>query len=117
MLPARDARRLVTMSFASEYLCSSFQRWPAHRAKFFVVARSIVTPAITLCVLLPALAQERKDSQEHKDSRPTFGTTVFMPTGLMGQVYKISEFSTDLPRFKHGKPIATLYTDSLNITP
>lgn len=51
-----------------------------------------------------------------QDKIPTFGISVYL-SGLTGQIYEIKENSKKLPDFKKLKPIGTVYTYSLAITP
>lgn len=46
---------------------------------------------------------------------PTFGTTVVIPSGLRGQIYKIRSRTRRLPNFEKLKPIGTIYTNALNV--
>mgnify|MGYP003342605393 FL=1 len=63
---------------------------------------------LTFAVL--GLAQE-------PDDVPVFGVSVVLPAGLAGQIYNIKAESKKLPDFKKLKPVGTIYTYSLNITP
>lgn len=55
---------------------------------------------------------------QQSDAPVKFGVTVVIPSGLKGQVYKMKEDSDRLPNFaKLKKPIATIYTSTLNIPP
>lgn len=47
----------------------------------------------------------------------TFGTTVVIPAGLHGRVYRIRRDTTRLPDFHKLKPVGSIYTASLNIPP
>ena len=51
------------------------------------------------------------------DDIPVFGVSVVLPAGLAGQIYNIKPESKKLPDFKKLKPVGTIYTYSLNITP
>ena len=48
---------------------------------------------------------------------PRFGTTVVIPSGLRGEVYRIRRNTTRLPDFSKLKSIGVIYTASLNIPP
>lgn len=48
---------------------------------------------------------------------PTFGTTVVLPGGLRGSVYKVRHYTSRLPDFQKLKPVGTIYTTSLNVPP
>ena len=61
-----------------------------------------------MCFLSKALAQE--------PPRPTFGTTVVIPSGLKGLVYSLPHYTNRLPDFESmKKPAGALYTSELNI--
>ena len=47
----------------------------------------------------------------------TFGTTVVIPSGLRGEIYRIRSRTKAVPNFDKLKPIGTIYTPSLNIPP
>ena len=46
-----------------------------------------------------------------------FGTTVVIPSGLQGTVYRIRRNTTRLPDFRRLKPVGVIYADSLNVPP
>lgn len=46
---------------------------------------------------------------------PTFGTTVVIPSGLTGNIYRIHHNTTRLPDFAKLKPVGTIYTAALNV--
>jgi hypothetical protein len=75
---------------------------------------SLVCLAAGLC-----LAQEPvfKNPFPSEGPMPTFGVTVVDSLGLQGQVYLIREGSDSLPNFKKLKPVGTIYTRNLNISP
>ncbi len=50
-----------------------------------------------------------------KDAAATFGTTVVIPSGLRGRIYKIHKYAKGLPDFGRLKPIGTIYTSSLDV--
>lgn len=50
-----------------------------------------------------------------QNSIPTFGTTVFISSGLRGEVYLLPVGTAWLPNFKRLKPVGTIYTTRLNI--
>jgi hypothetical protein len=52
-----------------------------------------------------------------QESVVTFGTTVVIPSGFRGQIYRIHHNTTRLPDFEKLKPIGTIYTSSLNVSP
>jgi hypothetical protein len=54
---------------------------------------------------------------EQQDEVPVFGTTVVLPSGLKGDVYNLHANTSKLPNFAKMKPVGTVYTNSLNITP
>jgi hypothetical protein len=60
------------------------------------------------------LAQEPTSSEEDV---PVFGVSVVLPAGLAGQIYKIKPESKKLPNLEKLKPVGTIYTYSLEITP
>src|SRR6185369_16115150 len=45
------------------------------------------------------------------------GTTVVIPSGLRGNIYRIRRNSARLPDFRRLKPVGAIYTDSLNVPP
>lgn len=61
-----------------------------------------------LCACLPATAAGQ-------EIVATFGTTVVIPSGLRGLVYRIRRYTSHLPKFEKMKPVGTIYTSSLNI--
>ena len=68
-----------------------------------------------LTAVLLASALNAQDAQPTE--MPIFGVSVLLPAGLTGQVYAIKENSDRLPNFKKLKPIGTIYTYALAITP
>lgn len=46
-----------------------------------------------------------------------FGTTVVIPSGLRGSIYRIRRNTARLPDFRRLKPAGAIYTDSLNVPP
>lgn len=46
-----------------------------------------------------------------------FGTSTVMLTGLKGQIYDLRPGTGVLPNFKKRKPIGTVYTNGLNVSP
>ena len=59
--------------------------------------------------LLPALLAQ-------DPPRPTFGTTVVIPSGLKGSIYYIPHNTSRLPDFERlKKPVGTIYTSELNV--
>ena len=46
-----------------------------------------------------------------------FGTTVVIPSGLRGSIYRIRRNTARLPDFRRLKPVGAIYTDSLNVPP
>lgn len=48
---------------------------------------------------------------------PTFGTTVFIGSGLRGEIYAIAPDTEWLPNFKKLQRLGTIYTTTLNIPP
>jgi hypothetical protein len=63
---------------------------------------------VALLCLLPALAQ-------NEDQVAHFGTTVFISSGLRGDVYFIPPDSKKLPKFEKLEPVGTIYTSELNV--
>ena len=53
--------------------------------------------------------------QNNEDTVAHFGTTVFISSGLRGDIYFIHPNSARLPRFEKLKPVGTIYTSELNI--
>ena len=47
----------------------------------------------------------------------TFGTTVVDSSGLQGRVFQLEPNTQKLPKFGRLKPVATVYTTSLNVWP
>jgi hypothetical protein len=64
---------------------------------------------IPLIIAASACAQE--------ESRPVFGTTVVISSGLRGTVYHIHRGSLVLPDFNKLKPKGVIYTTSLDVPP
>ncbi len=56
-------------------------------------------------------------ASEQKEAVPVFGTTVVIPSGLRGRIYKIHKYAKGLPDFSRLKPIGTIYTSSLDVPP
>src|SRR5579884_1992186 len=52
-----------------------------------------------------------------QEPAPTFGTTVVIPSGLRGEIYRISRRARRLPDFAKAQPIGTIYTSSLDVMP
>lgn len=79
------------------------------------------THQVALVALLAALPSPRATLCADDQPPPTFSTTVFGTTrpgdGLRGQVYSLLQGMTYLPYFTFMKPLATVYTKSLNIPP
>jgi len=48
---------------------------------------------------------------------PTFGTTVVIPSGLKGDVYLLPKGAWRLPDFEDLRPVGTIWTSSLNVSP
>lgn len=70
--------------------------------------RPVSAYAWVVCLLPAILAQE--------PPRPTFGTTVVIPSGLKGLVYTLKDDTDRLPDFERmKKPKGTIYTSELNI--
>src|SRR5260370_21196109 len=72
--------------------------------------RSIVPLLPFLVYLCPA-----QDTAPQQETVPTFGTTVVIPSGLRGQIYKIKSGTRRLPNFGKLKPMGTIYTNALNV--
>jgi PA14 domain len=76
----------------------------------------VVLASLVAALLLPRVARCADDQPG-----PTFSTTVFGTTipgeGLRGSVYELLYGMTYLPYFTYMKPVATLYTKTLNIPP
>ncbi len=74
---------------------------------------------VVLLALLAALLGRRAALCADDQPVPTFSTTVFGTTlpsdGLCGRVYELIQGMKYLPYFTFMKPLATLYTKSLNI--
>jgi hypothetical protein len=67
-----------------------------------------LTATILACACLGASAQE--------EPTPVFGTTVVIPSGLRGMVYKLRRNTSKLPNFAKMKPAGPpIYTSSLNV--
>src|SRR5215471_13566390 len=71
--------------------------------------------AIYFLLALPCCAQE--PTPPVKNGLPTFGTTVVVPGGLRGEVYKIPPKSLKLPNFKKLKSMGSIYATELNLPP
>jgi hypothetical protein len=56
-----------------------------------------------------------QDPPTQSETIPTFGTTVVIPSGLRGQIYKIKSRTRRLPNFEKLKPMGTIYTSALNV--
>jgi hypothetical protein len=65
------------------------------------------------CTSLPV----PQEAPPNRGSIPTFGTTVVVSSGLRGDVYLIPVDTDRLPRFKHLKPVGTIYTTTLDVPP
>ncbi len=52
-----------------------------------------------------------------RETIPTFGTTVFIGSGLRGQIYAIPSDTEWLPNFKKLAPLGVIYTTALNVPP
>jgi hypothetical protein len=52
-----------------------------------------------------------------QDSIPKFGTTVVASSWFRGNVYHLHSWTRRLPNFKKLKPVGTVYTPELNVTP
>ncbi len=63
--------------------------------------------ALLTCVSIPLWAQ---DEPEYR-----FGTTVVLPGGFKGDIYRIKKWTKQLPDFAKLKAIGSIYTSSLNI--
>jgi PA14 domain len=53
----------------------------------------------------------------YRFSTTVFGTSVVIPAGLKGLVYELESGTTQLPDFESIRPVATIYTTTLNIPP
>jgi hypothetical protein len=62
--------------------------------------------------LMPVLCLAQEDGKV-----AAFGTTVVNPSGLRGLIFNIPKNSKSIPKIEKLKPLGTIYTDSLNITP
>lgn len=63
---------------------------------------------VVACALPAALAQD--------PPRPTFGTTVVIPSGLKGVIYNLKHNTDHLPDFERMKqPAGAIYTSELNV--
>jgi hypothetical protein len=71
--------------------------------------RATVARLRLACALCAAVA--------HAQDVARFGTTVVIPLGLRGEIYKISKNRNLLPDFSRLKPIGTIYTPSLSVPP
>ena len=69
---------------------------------------------VALCVA-PALRQAPAANQTSDDAVAHFGTTVFISSGLRGDIYFIPPQSLKLPKFEKLKPVGTIYTNELNV--
>lgn len=52
-----------------------------------------------------------------QEPKATFGTTVVVPFGLEGRLYKIGDRTKRLPNFKRMKAVGMIYAKSLNVPP
>jgi hypothetical protein len=66
--------------------------------------------------LLLALAGVLLPAQE-TELPPTFGTTVVVPGGLEGRIYRLPKSARRLPLLEKLKPVGTIYTASLDVPP
>jgi hypothetical protein len=77
----------------------------------------------------PTIATQTDPSHETVSHRPsqetipcgddvaTFGTTVVMPSGFRGEIYRIPNNTSKLPKFDKLKKIGTIYTNSFAVAP
>jgi hypothetical protein len=82
-----------------------------------VLARGIRLPLAAISFLLAALCHAQEPAPPVRNGVPTFGTTVVIPGGLRGDIYKIPPRSSMLPNFKKLKPVGSIYTAELNVPP
>jgi len=68
---------------------------------------------LAACVIAAGLVWCAGAAQQ--ETAVTFGTTVVLPAGLRGLIYRIRRNSTRLPDFEKLKPVGTIYTSSLNV--
>lgn len=66
-------------------------------------------PVAIILSLFAAVAQE--------PSGVTFGTTVVGSSDLRGDIYLLKPYTELLPGFKRMKPVGTIYTNTLQVTP
>ena len=70
----------------------------------------------TACLIALALVLTAEDQREQAPL-PTFGTTVIIPSGITGKIYRIRRNTQRLPDFARLKPVGTIYTTSLDVPP
>jgi hypothetical protein len=74
-------------------------------------------PLVAFCLLAAAGGIAQESAPRVNSGVPTFGTTVVVPGGLRGDVYKIPPRSLQLPNFRKLKPVGSIYTAELNVPP
>jgi hypothetical protein len=70
-------------------------------------------------LFLPALcsAQDAGPMPAPDEVEARFGTTVVIPSGLRGEIYYLRPNTLVLPKFEKLKPVGTIYTTGLNLSP
>ncbi len=76
---------------------------------------SAVRKLVVMWLALGTCCAQQLDLPEEPTA--TFGITVVDASGLRGQVYNLRKSATELPNFKKMKPVGTIYTNALNISP
>lgn len=71
---------------------------------------------VTVCLIAFGLFLSAEDQPE-QPPLATFGTTVVIPSGITGKIYRIHRNTQRLPDFARLKAAGTIYTTSLNVPP
>ena len=76
---------------------------------------AILAGAACLMSSLAVSTAGGQDQSSDSEAIPTFGTTVVIPSGLTGYLYYLQPETTRLPDFDKIVPVATVYTNRLNV--
>jgi PA14 domain len=80
-------------------------------------ARCANSPMRAVLLLVAIGSSLLAQTEPQSSAIPKFGTTVVIPLGLEGKVYKIHHWTTRLPDFSKLKPLGSIYTSALNVPP